>query len=106
MNRFSLVLLVLASTGVLVNACSSSSEEAAPSRPPHTTTPAPVAEGGVAEDAAPPDPSCVGDAGCYLCEPQHLTDFLNACTDGECIPFDNAARLPLYKAGEALPPVP
>ncbi|AKV01480.1 hypothetical protein AKJ09_08143 [Labilithrix luteola] len=105
MKRFPLVLLVLGSIAVLVNACSSSSEEAAPSRPPHQTTPAP-AEAGTSEDAAPPDPSCLGDAGCYLCEPKQLPDFLNACTDGECIPFDNSARLPLYKAGEALPPVP
>jgi hypothetical protein len=32
--------------------------------------------------------------------------FLNRCTDAACRPFDNAARLSLYRAGEPLPEVP
>ena len=56
--------------------------------------------------------SCFAPAGtppnCFLqdqCEPTQLTDFLNGCTDGQCLPFDNVARLPRYNNG-ALPPLP
>jgi hypothetical protein len=47
-------------------------------------------------------------ANCFdqaLCTPAQLTEFLNGCTDGQCIAFDNVARLPLYNNG-ALPPLP
>lgn len=57
-------------------------------------------------DASPDaSPSCTSDAGCFVCEPIELVDFLNACTDSTCQPFDNVARLPLYNNG-ALPPLP
>jgi hypothetical protein len=66
-------------------------------------------------DAAVPDavadaspdapPSCTSDAGCFVCEPVTTPDFLNACTDSTCIPFDNEARLPRYNHGN-LPPLP
>lgn len=52
------------------------------------------------------DPSCLSGEGCFTCEPTRSIDLLNACTDGQCAPFDNAARLPLYAANQPLPPVP
>jgi hypothetical protein len=64
-------------------------------------------------DAAADAPAACFDpagtpAGCFrqdACEPDDDTDFLNGCTDGSCVAFDNAARLPLYNAG-TLPPLP
>ncbi|MDB4946598.1 MAG: hypothetical protein JWP97_6132 [Labilithrix sp.] len=92
---------------ILASACSSGSEEAAPSRPPVPPVVADDASvsadgGGSDVDAA----ACNGPAGCFACEPVSELDFLNACTDGSCTPFDNVARLPLYKAGQPLPAVP
>jgi hypothetical protein len=48
---------------------------------------------------------CTGENECFSCEPVQLTDFLNACTDGTCFPFDNVARLPRFNNGD-LPPLP
>ncbi len=48
---------------------------------------------------------CLADSGCYECEPTTTDQFLDACTDSACSPFDNVARLPLYNNGN-LPPVP
>jgi len=39
-------------------------------------------------------------------EPSTAEEFLVRCTDSACRPFDNAARLSLYRAGEPLPEVP
>jgi hypothetical protein len=39
-------------------------------------------------------------------EPSTPEEFLVRCTDSACRPFDNAARLTRYRAGEALPEVP
>jgi len=47
---------------------------------------------------------CTED-GCYSCEPTRTEHFLDACTESQCSPFDNAARLPLFADGD-LPPVP
>jgi hypothetical protein len=109
MKRVMVLVVALgavASGGALATACSSGGEEAAPTRPA-----VPIVDSGTgvaadAADAAPVDPGCVGANGCFKCEPKKNEEILNACTDGQCTPFDNAARLPLYKAGEALPPVP
>lgn len=49
--------------------------------------------------------SCEGPKGCYSCDPQESTHYLNHCTESECEPFDNAARLPLLEDGK-LPPLP
>ncbi|HVH43825.1 MAG TPA: hypothetical protein VM925_15840 [Labilithrix sp.] len=97
------IFVSLGACVVLAVACSSS-EEATPTR---TITPAPVGNDSGASDAsvAEVDPSCTS-AGCFSCEPTALVDFLNACTEGQCAPFDNAARLPLYEPGKPLPPVP
>ncbi len=57
-------------------------------------------------DAAEPDAlDCTGENDCFSCEPTQTSEFLNACTDGTCFPFDNEARLPRYNHGE-LPPLP
>ncbi|MDB5219128.1 MAG: hypothetical protein JWO86_7055 [Myxococcaceae bacterium] len=112
--RRHLVVIFAVSTvvfgGALASACSSSTNEATPSRPviPPVDSSVAIDDGGVDGDAAAVDAaSCNGGPqGCFTCEPVQLDDFLNACTDGQCTPFDNVARLPLYKAGQALPPVP
>jgi hypothetical protein len=49
--------------------------------------------------------NCDGPNGCFACAPQANKEFLNACTNAQCSPFDNVARLPLYNGGN-LPPVP
>ncbi len=105
-HRAALAISALACLPVVVLvACSSAPVDDAPSRQPiptaNPTGTTPVTDGGDAPDAA-----CFGPDQCFKCEPVQLVDFLNACTDGKCIPFDNAARLPLFKAGEPLPPVP
>jgi hypothetical protein len=107
MMRRVLVVLFVASTLVFggASACSSSSEEAAPSRPPIppvVTDP----DGAVVQPEGGADAGCNGPNGCFACEPVEIVEFLNACTDGQCTPFDNVKRLPLYKAGQPLPPVP
>jgi hypothetical protein len=93
--------------GAIASACSSSSDEAAPSRPVVPTADVGTGvDGGELADTAPPDPGCSGPAGCFKCPPTTNSEILNACTDGQCTPFDNAARLPLFKAGQPLPAVP
>lgn len=94
-------------------ACSSSDPEAAPTRKPVTSPDddagsTATVDGGVDDAAVEPDasPDCIGDEGCFKCEPTKLVEFLNRCTDGQCVPFDNAARVPLYEPGKPLPPVP
>lgn len=56
----------------------------------------------------PPDTStaCLlpggNPANCFdqnTCEPTEDVDFLNGCTDGSCVGFDNTARLPHYNGG-------
>lgn len=46
-----------------------------------------------------------GPDGCYDGTAKEDAQFLNHCTDSECEPFDNAARLPLFKDGK-LPALP
>lgn len=41
--------------------------------------------------------------GCYPKEPAETSQFINHCTDSECMPYDNCARLGLCN-GAALPP--
>ena len=57
-------------------------------------------------------PTCFDQAGtptgCFLqtvCEPTDDAHFLNGCTDGQCVPYDNVARLPRFNNG-TLPPLP
>ena len=49
--------------------------------------------------------NCDGPNGCYNCAPTTNDQFLNACTDATCVPFDNERRLPRYNGGD-LPPIP
>ena len=108
------VALALAISTIAIIAACSNSEEATPSR---TVVPAgstssgstgTVGSSGVdgGDQDANIDPSCEGAEGCFKCEATRSIDILNSCTDGTCTPFDNVARLPLFKAGEALPPIP
>lgn len=108
MKRVVVLVVALGASALgsaLATACSSSDEEAAPTRP---VVPAVDAgpDPGDAGEGGTVDPGCLGPNGCFTCEPTKNDEILNACTDGQCTPFDNAARLPLYKAGAALPPVP
>lgn len=48
---------------------------------------------------------CDGPNGCYDCPPQTDKQFHEACTDANCSPFDDVARLPLYNNGN-LPAIP
>jgi hypothetical protein len=49
---------------------------------------------------------CVGPDGCYACVPENQTDLLNACTDAECIPYDNTQLQGLLLEDGSVPPVP
>lgn len=49
---------------------------------------------------------CLGENDCWQCAPTNSTQLLNGCTDAECSPFDNAARLPLLGPDGSLPPLP
>lgn len=53
------------------------------------------------------DDECVGDQGCFSCEPATSVELLNACTDAGCQPFQNTPeRLPLLEPDGSLPPLP
>ena len=94
MYRFLAGAFLLA--GLAAVACSSSDSD---ETPPITIAPV----GNIDADSGT---STDGDASaCIATAPVSLADFLNACTDGECVPFDNT-RLPLYTPGQALPPIP
>lgn len=97
LGAFAILALVIA-------ACSSSGSEATPTRPPRP--PETTDDAGTDAEAGPVDPGCAGPDGCYKCEPAKPLEFLNACTDRTCVPFDNKARLPLLEDGKPLPPVP
>jgi hypothetical protein len=43
---------------------------------------------------------------CYPCKPATDPQFLNACTDSTCVPFDDKARVSKLPLDGALPPVP
>lgn len=50
---------------------------------------------------------CVGPDGCYSCDsPQTQEEFLNACTDVECVPYDNTPLQGLLLEDGSVPPVP
>jgi hypothetical protein len=49
--------------------------------------------------------SCTGDDGCYACKPKTTDEFLNACTDAKCQPFDKKRLTHLLPDG-GLPPLP
>jgi hypothetical protein len=49
---------------------------------------------------------CEGPDGCYACAPETQVQFLEACTDAECIPYDNAQLEGLLEEDGSVPPVP
>lgn len=51
------------------------------------------------------DGSCNDASGCYRCAPQTNVQFLNACADRSCVPFDNASRLRNLTADGKLKPL-
>ena len=100
-SRFaSVAFIALSVAGGFAGACSPSADESAPDRLVGENKDASAATDSYV------DPTCQGPESCFKCEPKSLPEFLNACTDGTCTKFDNIGRLPLYKPGEALPPVP
>jgi hypothetical protein len=72
----------------------------------------PVGGGGQGGDGPIPQPECdlpeLGDDGCFNCPKNgELEQWLNRCTDGDCVPFENTQeRLPLLKNDGTLPPLP
>src|SRR5262249_12882782 len=46
------------------------------------------------------EPNCDGSSGCWACEPTNSGELLNHCGPGfaDCVPFDNATRLPLIQS--------
>jgi hypothetical protein len=49
---------------------------------------------------------CEGDQGCYSCTPHSTDEFLNACTEASCVPFDNAALKKYLSPDGGLPKLP
>jgi len=43
---------------------------------------------------------------CYPCAPTIDPQFLNSCTTGQCVPFDDKTRVPMANPDGSLPPVP
>ena len=65
---------------------------------------------GVCVDPARPSGAgaagCLAATGCFRCVPEAGNEFLNACTDASCVPFDNATRLEHWAADGKLRPLP
>ena len=51
------------------------------------------------------DPAAFDGRGCFRCPPTESSELLNACTTGDCTPFDNAARIPGHVEGEPARPL-
>lgn len=69
-----------------------------------SATDAPLGEGGEAAVSCENYDPASGQ--CYPCEPKIDPEFLNACTDNQCIPFDDKTRVPRANPDGSLPPVP
>ncbi|AKT40099.1 hypothetical protein [Chondromyces crocatus] len=102
-----LLLLVVGAVAACLGSCSSTENQQPPVFNATTSGPGTGGGGGVggAGGAGGVDPACLGPDGCYACDPATDTQFHNACTDAQCSPFDDTARLPLFNGG-ALPPLP
>jgi hypothetical protein len=61
-------------------------------------------DGGATDSAA----SCDVDltVQCYACAPTETPQFLNACTNASCVPFDDLSRLANILPDGGLPPLP
>lgn len=62
--------------------------------------------GGVCVPDSTGTAGCVGPDGCFSCEPETPVEILNACTDAECVPYDNTQLQGLLEEDGSLPPVP
>ena len=63
----------------------------------------------VSEDAAGAPTQCnvnLAAGQCYPCKPSSDPQYLNACTDSTCVPFDDKARVTKLPLDGALPQVP
>lgn len=49
---------------------------------------------------------CVGEDGCFACEPESQAEFLNHCTDAQCVPYDNSQIADLLDEDGSVPPLP
>ncbi len=49
---------------------------------------------------------CAGPDGCYACAPEKQEEFLNACTDVDCVPYDNTPLEGLLNPDGTVPAVP
>jgi len=58
------------------------------------------------EHPGAPSTGCEGPDGCFACEPDSQVEFLNACTDAACIPYDNGQLEGLLLEDGSVPPVP
>lgn len=65
-----------------------------------------VPDGGDAGPDVDAGPDCTGEDGCYSCEPTDEGQFLNACNELGCVPFDNRARITRLNPDGSLPPLP
>jgi hypothetical protein len=63
---------------------------------------------GPSQDVSPGEAGCETDSSngsCYACLPATTPEFLNACTNSSCVPFDDSRVTGLLPDG-GLPPVP
>lgn len=67
-----------------------------------TLPPDPPVDGGETTTEPRPQGCVENDDPCFSC-PETPEQFLKQCTEGECEPFDNEARLGRYEPGEPLP---
>ena len=58
-----------------------------------------------APDASGGEGSCSEPSGCFRCAPRTNSEFLNACSERSCVPFDNATRLRNLTADGKLKPL-
>jgi hypothetical protein len=61
---------------------------------------------GASSSASSGTGGCEGDDGCFACEPTKQAEFLNACTNAACVPYDNAQLEGLLLPDGSVPPVP
>jgi hypothetical protein len=62
--------------------------------------------GGAGPDARASCSDAGASGSCYACTPRTNAQFLNACDDAGCIPFDDKARIKGLPLDGSLPPVP
>lgn len=94
-------------------ACSSSDDNPEPSVDPIGDGDAKGGSGGDGGSGGSGGGDGGGDPGCweseprvcFSCEPERNEEFLDACTDAQCVPFDNGKLTKLLPDGK-VPPLP